>query len=98
MLLCPASHPQFHLFCKTCYALASTQLIIVLPAFARSLSADGEKMKTLSLMISSHPLSGVAEERVAQRSAGEVRRSAMFKPVVPNSFRHPTCIAAHGNG
>ncbi|SDP94332.1 hypothetical protein SAMN05428975_3906 [Mucilaginibacter sp. OK268] len=36
-------------FCKTCYALAAAQATIVLPAFVRSLSADGEKEKNMSL-------------------------------------------------
>jgi len=36
-------------FCKTCYALTATQSTIVLSAFVRSLSADGEENTTIIL-------------------------------------------------
>jgi len=42
-LFCPTSFTQPYPSAKTCYAPATAQPIIVLPAFARSLSADREK-------------------------------------------------------
>jgi hypothetical protein len=42
-LFCATSFAQSYASAKTCYAPAIAQATIVLPAFARSLSADGKR-------------------------------------------------------